>query len=84
MPAIQIGYNEFWRTPNEAQATHTIITDLKAEIADLKQQKILALKDLSEIIADKEQDTVTILEDIREVLERPRSRSAEPENNTNN
>ena len=50
----------------------------------MKQQQILALKDLSEIIADKEQDTVTILEDIREVLERPRSRSAEPENNTNN
>lgn len=80
MPAVQIGYNEFWRTPNEAQATQAIITDLKAEIVDLKQQQALALEGLSGAIAGNEKDTVTVLESIKEVLERPSGGSVEQKN----
>ena len=80
MPAIQIGYNEFWRTPNEAKATQAIISDLKAEIVDLKQQQTLALEGLSGVMADKEKDTVTVLEGIKEVLERSSSGPVEQKN----
>ena len=69
MPAIQIAYNEFWRTPRESQATQVIISDVKAEIADLKQQQVKTIESVSEAIANKEEDTVTILKDIKETLE---------------
>lgn len=80
MPATQIAYNEFWRAPKEAQVTQVVISDLKAEIADLKQQQIQTLEGVSDVIANKEKDAVTILKDIKEVLERSSNTSTEQKN----
>ena len=76
MPATQIAYNEFWRAPKEAQAAQVIISDIKAEITNLKQQQAQTLESLSSAVADKEKDAVAVLEDIKEVLERSSSNLA--------
>lgn len=69
MPATQIAYNEFWRVPKEAQATQAIISDLKAEIVDLKEQQTLVLESWAKDAVDEE--AVTILKDIKEALTNP-------------
>lgn len=77
MPAIQIAYSEFWRAPQETQATKVIISDLKSEIADLKQQQLLMMKGISDAIGQQEKDAITILSDIKEVLENKSNPSQE-------
>lgn len=77
MPAVQISYNEFWRAPKEAQVTQAVTSELKAEIADLKQQQTRTLEGVSAAIADKEKDAVSILKDIKEVLDRSSEASEE-------
>lgn len=69
MPAFQIAYNEFWRVPRETQAKQIVISDLKAEIANLKQQHVQTLEGISDAIVNKEKDTVNILKDIKTILD---------------
>ena len=68
MPAVQIGYSEFRRTPDNGPETKSAIENLQAEVAGLRAAQAEASAQLGEIISSSNDETATILREIRDLL----------------
>lgn len=68
MTAVQIGYSEFRRTPDNGPETMSAIESLQTEVAGLHAAQAEASAQLEEIISSSNDETATILREIRDLL----------------
>jgi hypothetical protein len=68
MPAVQIGYSEFRRTPDNGPEIQSALEDLQAEVAGLRDAQAEASAQLGEVINASDDVTATILREIRDLL----------------
>jgi hypothetical protein len=68
MPAVQIGYSEFRRTPDYGPKIQSVLEDVQAEAAGLRDAQAEASAQLGEIIDSSNYETATILREIRDLL----------------
>ena len=68
MPAVQIGYSEFRRTPDNGPEIQSALEDVQAEVAGLRDAQAEASAQLGEVINSSDDETATILREIRDLL----------------
>lgn len=68
MPAVQIGYSEFRRTPDNGPEMQAALEDVQAEVAGLRNAQAQASAQLGEIIGSSNDETAKVLREIRDLL----------------
>ncbi|MEC9435399.1 MAG: hypothetical protein VYD87_21045 [Pseudomonadota bacterium] len=68
MPAVQIGYSEFRRTPDNGPEIESTLEDVQAEVAGLRDVQAQASAQLGEFIHSSNDETAAILREIRDLL----------------
>lgn len=68
MPAVQIGYSEFRRTPDNGPEIQSALEDVQAEVAGLRNAQAQASAQLGEIIGSSNDETAKVLREIRDLL----------------
>jgi hypothetical protein len=67
-PLVQIVYTEVWRVPDDTAAMQAAVSEMKAEIAGLKEEQALVAERLAAALANADRDSATVLRDIRDLL----------------
>lgn len=68
MPAVQIGYSEFRRTPDNGPEIQSALEDVRAEVAGLRNAQDQASAQLGEIIVSSNDETAKVFREIRDLL----------------
>jgi len=68
MPAVQIVYSEFRRTPDNGPQIQSALEDVQAEVAGLRDAQAQASAQLGKIIGSSDDETAKVLREIRDLL----------------
>lgn len=68
MPLAQILYTELWRVPQDSASMATVITDMQAEIATLRQTQIETAERIASALESSDQQLVEALRDVARSL----------------
>lgn len=68
MPAVQIGYSEFRRAPDNGAEIQSVLEDMQVELTGLRQTQADAVIQLGEVINASDDGTAAILREIRDLL----------------
>lgn len=71
MPAVQIGYSEFRRVPDNGPEIQVALEGMQAELTSLREAQAEALGQLGSAINSSNSETAAILREIRDLLSEP-------------